>query len=198
MTMTISELVRKARSTRRFREDRAVSRKTLERLVDLARLAACEGNRQALNYLLSHREETNGRIFDLLGWAAYLPDWPGPAPGERPAAYVVVLGDLEIAGSFGYDPGLAGQSILLGAAEAGLGGCIVGTVDRGRLRGRFGIPERYEILYVIALGEPGEAVEIETVGGDGDTRYWRDEKGVHHVPKRRLEDVIVDLPGLPS
>ena len=196
--MTLSELARKARSTRRFREDGAVSRDALERLVDLGRLAACEGNRQALKYLLSHREETNRRIFDLLGWAACLPDWPGPGPGERPAAYIVVLGDLEIAAGFGYDPGLAGQSILLGAAEAGLGGCIVGTVDRGRLRRRFGIPERYEILFVIALGEPGEAVEIEAVGGDGDTRYWRDEEGVHHVPKRRLADVIVDLPGVSS
>ncbi|MCF8062382.1 MAG: nitroreductase family protein [Deltaproteobacteria bacterium] len=192
--MTLSELARKARSTRRFREGRPVSRQTLERLVDLARLAACEGNRQALKYFLSHREDTNGRIFDLLGWAAYLPDWQGPGPGERPAAYIVVLGDREIAGAFGYDPGLAGQSILLGAAEAGLGGCIVGTVDRDRLRKRFGIPDRFEILFVIALGEPGERVEIETVGEDGDTRYRRDEEGVHRVPKRRLEDVIVRFP----
>ena len=163
--MTMSELVRRTRSTRHFREDRCVSREVLEHLVDLGRLAACEGNRQALKYGLSHRRETNERIFDLLGWAALLPDWPGPA-----------------------------QSILLGAAEAGLGACIVGTVDRDRLRRRFGLPDRFEILLVIALGEPGERVEIETVGGDGDTRYWRDDEGIHHVPKRRLEDVLVELP----
>jgi nitroreductase len=175
-------------------EARAVPRETLERLVDLARVSACEGNRQALRYLLSHRKETNERIFDLLAWAAHLSDWPGPAPGERPAAYIVVLGDLEIGESFGYDAGLAGQSILLGAAEAGLGACIVGTVDRKRLRRRFGLPDRFEIVFVIALGEPGERVVIESVDENGSTRYWRDREGVHHVPKRRLADVIVDLP----
>ncbi len=192
--MSLFELVQRARSTRRFQEERPVSRKTLEGLVDLGRLAACEGNRQPFKYLLSHRPDTNGRIFDLLGWAALLKDWPGPAPGERPAAYIVLLGDLEIADTFPYDPGLSAQSILLGAAEAGLGACILGTVDRHRLRRRFQVPDRFEILLVIALGVPGERVKIDTVGPDGSTRYWRDAQGVHHVPKRRLEDVILERP----
>lgn len=190
--MPLERLIGRARSIRRFREDRPVERETLERLVDLARLAASGGNKQPLKYLLSWRPDTNQSIFDLLTWAAYLEEWDGPEPGERPAAYIVVLGDRALAASFGCDHGIASQSILLGAAEAGLGACIVGTVDRDRLRRRLDIPERYGILHVIALGMPAETVVLETVGEDGDIRYWRDAQGVHHVPKRRLEDVILN------
>ena len=46
---------------------------------------------------------------------------------------------------------------------------------------------------VLAIGNPREEIAIETVGDDGDVRYWRDEDGVHHVPKRALEELIVNL-----
>ncbi len=192
--MTVAEWVRRARSIRRFREDRPVGKDTLERLVDLARLSASGGNKQPLKYLLSCTPETNQSLFDLLTWAAYLEGWDGPEPGERPAAYIVVLGDRALATSFGCEHGIASQSILLGAAEAGLGACIVGSVDRKSLCRRFQIPERYGVLHVIALGIPAETVVLETVGEDGDIRYWRDAQGVHHVPKRPLEDVILEPP----
>lgn len=101
------------------------------------------------------------------------------------------MGTWKTGRDFEYDAGLAGQSILLGAAEAGLGACIIATVARDRLRRRFGIPDRFEIIFVIALGEPAEKVVIDAVAEDGDTRYWRDERQVHHVPKRSLSDVIL-------
>ena len=80
---------------------------------------------------------------------------------------------------------------MLGAAERGLGGCIIGSVKRDRLSRALRIPERYDILLVIALGRPIERVMIETVGVDGDIRYWRDADGVHHVPKRKLDEIIL-------
>jgi nitroreductase len=116
--MTVAEWVHRARSIRRFRENDPVGRDTLEHLVDLARLAASGGNKQPLKYLLSCTPETNRSIFDLLTWAAYLKEWKGPEAGERPAAYIVVLGDRALASSFGCDHGIASQSILLGAAHA--------------------------------------------------------------------------------
>lgn len=189
------DLVLKNRSYRRFYEDEAISMETLRELVDLARQTASATNRQPLKYLLSCDRTTNAAIFSTLAWAGYLTDWPGPAEGERPSAYIVVLGDKEISGSFGIDHGIAMQTILLGATERGLGGCMLGAIKRELLRDLLEIPVRYEILNVVALGTPKETVVLEEVGADGDIRYWRDERQVHHVPKRRLAEIIVGEKG---
>jgi len=188
----IDEVVRKTRSYRRFFEDHTIPVETLRSLVDLARLSGSAANRQPLKYILSHEKEKNDTIFPKLAWAAYLKDWDGPEKGERPSAYIIVLGDKEISDSFGCDHGIATQNILLGATHMGLGGCIIGSVDRKRLREELQIPDRYEILHVITLGKPKEQVVIETVGPDGNIKYWRDESGVHHVPKRTLDEIIID------
>ena len=190
--MMIKDLIIKNRSVRRFRENVAVERETLRELVDLARLSASGANLQPLKYILSCKPEKNASIFPHLGWAGYLKDWPGPDEGERPSAYIIILGDTQISRSFGCDHGIAAQSILLGAAEKGLAGCMIGTVDRQQLHKALNIPFRFEILLVLALGEPAEKVVLESVGPDGDIQYWRDEDGVHHVPKRALDDIIVD------
>lgn len=189
--MTIRDLVLRNRSTRRFHQEVPVDRATLRDLVDLARLSPAAANVQPLRYILSSDPQTNASIFPHLGWAGYLSDWPGPAEGERPAAYVVVLGDTRLRSSFGCDHGIAAQSILLGATERGLGGCIIGSIRREKLRQALEIPDHYEILLVLALGRPKETVVLEAVGPDGDIRYWRDADRVHHVPKRSLDDLIV-------
>jgi nitroreductase len=146
---------------------------------------------QPLKYRLSSDQETNQRIFPHLGWAAYLRDWSGPPEGERPSAYIVILGDTGIRQSFGVDPGIAAQSILLGATERGFGGCIIGSIDHDALRVALGLDPHLEILLVLALGKPRETVVIEPVGPEGDIKYWRGPDGVHHVPKRALDDIIV-------
>lgn len=188
----IRDLVAKNRSYRRFDERAAVSEDRLRAWVDLARLSASGANLQPLKYLLSNRPERNAAIFECLAWAGYLKDWQGPVPGERPAAYVIVLGDTEICQRFDTDPGIAAQSILLGAVEAGYGGCMVASIQRDKLRAALSIPERYCILLVIALGKPVEQVVLEPLEPNGNIQYWRDADGVHHVPKRALEDVLVD------
>ncbi|NPB08736.1 MAG: nitroreductase family protein [Thermodesulfobacteria bacterium] len=191
--MLLKELVERCRSYRRFDEAHRLTKEDLVELVSLARLAASAGNLQPLKYFLSWEDKTNRLIFPTLHWAAYLKDWPGPAEGERPAAYIVVLGDRNIAQVFGVDAGIASQNILLGAVEKGLGGCIIGSVDRDDLRKALDIPQHLEILHVIALGKPAEKVVIEDLPPGGDIRYWRDENGVHHVPKRTLSELIINL-----
>ena len=186
----IRELVIKTRSYRRFQQV-PVERETLKELVDLARLSASAANRQPLKHILSCDPEQNEAIFPCLSWASYLKDWPGPAEGERPAAYIIVLGDTRIHSTFSCDHGIAAQSIMLGATERGLGGCIMSAINRPRLSQSLNIPPHYEILLVLALGKPSETVVLETVGPDGDIKFWRDKDSVHHVPKRALDDIIV-------
>jgi nitroreductase len=190
MTM-IMDLIARNRSYRRFKESQPVSRDTLCELLQLARLAASGSNTQPLKYMLSADREINAKIFPCLAWAGHLRDWDGPVEGERPAAYIIILGDTNISKGFGVDHGIAAQNILLGAVERGLGGCMLGAVQREKLREVREIPEHYEVLLVVALGEPAEKVVIDDVGPDGDTKYWRDADDVHHVPKRTLEQLIV-------
>lgn len=187
----IKQLVIKCRSYRRFYQEFDVDRQTLVELVDLARLSPSGRNVQPLKYILSTEKEKNAVIFKHLGWAGYLKDWGGPQEGERPSAYIIILGDKSISMNFGIDHGIAAQSILLGAVEKGLGGCIIATVQRVDLAQSLAIPDSYEILLVLALGKPKEKVVIDPLEPDGDVRYWREPDGTHHVPKRHLNDLII-------
>ena len=190
--MMMKDLVLKNRSYRRFHQDHPVEADTVRELIDTARLCASAMNLQPLKYMFSCDPRGNARVFPHLMWARQLKDWGGPVEGERPSAYIVVLGDTDLTRSFGCDHGIAAQTILLGAVERGLGGCMLASVDREGLRQALGIPPRFEILLVIALGQPKEKVVIEAMKPDGDYAYWRDAEAVHHVPKRRLEDIVLD------
>ncbi len=186
----IKDLVIRNRSCRRFHEDTVIGLDILRELVDLARLSPSGSNLQSLKYILSQNPQKNALIFPHLGWAGYLKDWPGPKEGERPSAYIVILGDIQISQSFGCDHGIAAQSILLGATEKGLAGCMIGSIGKG-LRQALDIAVCYKILLVLALGKAREKVVIEPVGPSGDIKYWRDREGVHHVPKRSLDEIII-------
>ena len=188
----IKNLIKKNRSYRRFHQDLRVDVETLRELVDLARLSGSAANLQPLRYILACDPQINEQIFACLGWAAYLKNWPGPEEGEQPPAYIIILSDIAKANDYvGYDCGIAGQSILLGAVEKGLAGCMLGSINRKKLKDILNIETQFKILLVIALGEPKEEVVIETVGHDNNIRYWRDDKEIHHVPKRKLSDVIL-------
>jgi len=187
----IRDLVIKNRTYRRFHQEVAVKHQTLRELVDLARLSASGANLQPLKYILSCEPQKNALIFPNLGWAGYLKDWPGPSEGERPSAYIIILNDTQISQNPGCDHGIAAQSILLGATEKGLGGCMIGTVNKKKLRKVLDIQPRYEILLVLALGKPKEQVIIEALNDTDDIKYFRDSDGKHHVPKRALDDIIL-------
>lgn len=188
----LKDIITGTRTHRRFKQNIPIEPQTLRQLIDLARLSASAANLQPLKYLLSCEPEKNERIFPHLSWAGYLKSWKGPQDGEKPSAYIIVLGDKDISQSFGYDAGLAIQNIMLGATEKGLSGCVIGSVKRQELRRILCIPEKLEILLVLALGVPAETVVLENADGNGNIKYWRDENDVHHVPKRRLHDIIIN------
>jgi nitroreductase len=191
----LEDLVRKNRTCRRFIQSRPIEMNTLNELVNLARLSASAANLQPLKYVICCDPEKNAEIFSCLAWAAYLKDWSGPVEGERPSGYIVVLGDTTITKEFGCDHGIASQSIMLSAREKGLAGCMLGAVNREKLREVLSLNAHLKILLVLALGVPREEIVIETVGAGGSIRYWRDGRGVHHVPKRSLHDIVIGAYG---
>lgn len=188
--MDVREALHRNRSCRRFYQDTAVPASDLDIIADAARLSPSGRNIQALKFLLSNDRELNARIFPTLAWAGYLPDWPGPVEGERPAAYIVQLLDTGIASSTICDEGITAQSMLLQAVELGYGGCIIAAVKRNELHRILELPDHLKILNVIALGRPKETVVIEDMK-EGEYRYWRTPDGVHHVPKRSLKEITL-------
>jgi nitroreductase len=162
----------------------------LEELVNLGRLSPSAANLQPLKYILCVDPKVNAAIFPCLGWAGYLKTWDGPEDGERPAAYIVVLGDTGISKNFDCDLGIACQSIMLGAREIGLAGCMIGSIKRGKLKETLNIDDRFKLLLVLAIGKPKEEIVLEAAGPTDSIEYWRDDKGIHHVPKRNLADII--------
>ncbi len=186
------DLVKKTRSCRRFKQDIPISRQELLDLVNLARLGASASNIQPLKYMLSYTPAEAAAVFPHTAWASHYKDWSGPEAGERPAAYIIILGDQDLTNNYWCDHGIAAQNIVLGATEKGLGSCIIGAFNAKGLRRNLQIPERYDILLIIALGTPAETIILETVTAKQGIKYWRDNEGAHHVPKRSLEELLVE------
>ncbi len=190
--MSVRDLAYKNRTYRRFDENVKIDMKTLEEWVDLARVTSSAANAQALKYVLVTDPKACQTVFDNIKWARDLPDWPGPAEGEKPTAYIVVFQDESIAKNIHWDLGLALESITMAAIEQGFGGCQFGNVNRPVLKEALGITdESLSLLMVLALGKPVEEVVLTDIPESKITKYWRDENMVHYVPKRTLEDIIV-------
>lgn len=187
---SLFNLVLNNRSYRRFDNTFPVSKETLRELVGLARLTSSSKNRQPLKYILVTEEEECAFVFHRLKWAWHLRDWDGPSPYERPAAYLIMLLDKRLNERADFDAGISAQTILLGAVEKNLGGCIIRTCNRYELGKFFQLPEDLEIIMVIALGKPAEHVVLDDEDTTGKMEYYRDVQNVHHVPKRTVDELI--------
>ncbi len=186
----IAATVRGCRSYRRFDDGDPIPRELMLALVDLARQTASAGNLQPLRYRLVSDASVRDGVFERLGWAGYLATWDGPELAERPTGYIVVCAADKVTPLTWVDAGIASQTILLSATEAGFGGCILRNFkpDLAEFLSLDGV----EPLVVIALGTPVEKCVLEPLDGSPDgIKYWRDDQGVHHVPKRSLEEVLV-------
>lgn len=189
--MNFPELVKKTRSVRRFHGEKKVTREQLLSLVDLARLTPSGGNKQHIKYRIVINAKTNSKIFDTLKWASYLTDWNGPDAKERPTGYIILMEDTTIKPAMNFDEGIVAQTILLGATDLGLGGCFIGNFQKKELNDIICPPATCNIILVIALGYPNEEIVLEDVKSDGSVEYYRTPDGSHHVPKRKLDDVVV-------
>lgn len=192
--MEFADLVRTSRTYRRFDGKHAITPETMRGLIECARVTPSGGNMQTLRYLCTCSPAWNEKVFSTLAWAGYLPEWGGPAPHERPTAYVVIASDASLRKvTPEIDVGIAAQTIVLAAAAQGLGGCMFGSVKRERLKELLALPAGLEISLVIALGKPVEKVVIDEAAPGGSIKYYRQPDGTHHVPKRPLSELLLGV-----
>ena len=189
------DLVKQARSHRGFRQDRKVTRQELEHLVECARFTPAARNNQVLKYYLAEKTETVAAIQPLTKWAGALAELHLPRKGAEPVAYIVICMDGSLAENpapYQRDVGIVAQTMLLAAAEMGLNGCMIGSFAAGELREKLGLPEAIKPQLLLALGEGTDRIVMTDVGEDGSTTYYRDAEDTHYVPKRTLEQLILN------
>lgn len=190
--MDLEEAIYKRRTIRRFKQEK-VSLDKLKKLVDFARFAPSGSNIQGIEYVIVHNPEIRENLFPLVRWASSLPkEERTPETERRPTAYIIVLLNKNIKRSYyEFDVGAAVENILLGAVKFRLGACWMGSINANKIRALLEIPEFYEITHVISLGYPDEESVIETY--EDSFTYWKDDKGVMHVPKRNVDDIIFKI-----
>ncbi len=189
----IQELVRKNRSYRRFDESYAIDVETLIKLVNLTRYCGTAANLQPLRFIISNNRGVNEKIFACTRWAGYLSDWDGPQDGQRPAGYIIILGDVDHPKHHQIDTGIAAQTIMLAAAELGIGGCMLAALNRDKLREVLEVSKQYDVILAIAMGKPAEKAFIVDVDKSDSIKYYRDKNDNHLVPKRSLDEIIYKI-----
>jgi len=191
----LRELVEKNRSYRGFDESRSVSREELLELVDLTRYTASGFNMQPLKYLLICEKDEVEALLPRTKWGAALPQLKLPYPGKHPAAFIVICHDTSLApnaDSAHMDVGIVAQTMMLGAVERGLGGCMIQNFKPGEVKAALGLAEHLVPKLVLGIGKPDEEIHIVGVGENGSMKYYRDENDVHYVPKRDLKDLVIE------
>jgi len=190
----LKDLIRANRSYRGYDESRKITEEELLELVDCARLTPSSVNMQPFRYYLAWEKEEVDKIQALTKWARALPQLELPHPGMHPTAFIVICQDTSVNDSlarFQKDVGIVAQTMLLAAAEMGLGGCMIGNFPAATLKEVLALPEKLAPLLVVAIGKPAEKIILTELEEGGDTNYYRDENDVHYVPKRKLKDVVV-------
>jgi nitroreductase len=193
--MSIKDLLKANRSYRRFYQEIEISNFLLQEWIENTRFCASGRNLQGLKYSYFNHPKDNQKIFDTLSWAGYLKEWNGPDEGERPSAYILMFQDKLVSEHLFCDDGIAAQSILLSAVEAGFGGCMIASVKKNVLYDYLNIPGNLDLLMIIALGKPKEEIVITEVE-EGNIKYYRDESQIHYVPKRNLNEILVSIQSL--
>lgn len=184
---SVYDAILSRRSIRRFQQ-KPLKIELLRRFVNAARLAPSAANLQPLEYFIVTEKESCSKIFETIGWAAYItPKW-NPSVEERPTAYIAILVKDINNKFYTRDVSLASENIVLAAEGKGVGSCILFNIDRDKIQEVLKIPKTLHVDSIIALGYKAENPVVEDL--KESVKYWRDENEILHVPKRRLEDII--------
>ena len=148
--MDVFEAIQKRKSNRSF-EPTTVSKETLEKLLEAARLSPSAGNIQPWHFIAVTDAKKRKALSKGL-FAQFLADTP---------AVIVLCGD-EAASPDWYvvDVALAGENMVLAATAEGLGTCWVGSFDEKDVKALLGIPENLRVVALLAIGYAKEKVSI--------------------------------------
>ena len=186
--MNIYEATIKRRTIRRFKQ-KPIPFETLKKLVNAGRLAPSSANLQPIEHIVIDSSDLVEKVFETLKWAGYISPDGNPPPGEKPVAYIIVLANKKKSPcNCERDAAAAIENMILVAIEEGIGSCWLGSIDINKLTDILELPEHIKIDSVLALGYSNESPQIEEI--KDSVKYWKDETGTLHVPKRKIDDIL--------
>ncbi len=156
------ELVQTRRSVRKFLE-RPVEREKILTCIEAARWAPSAEHVQPWRFIVVDEPELKQRLARSAFRGIYAPTrWAARAPVliallARPDIFANRLG-ARVQGTNYYllDLGIAGEHLVLQAHELGLGTCWIGWFSARGARKALGVPRRYRVVSLIALGYPAQ------------------------------------------
>jgi nitroreductase len=164
--METLEAIKTRRSIRRYKPD-PVDDKTLETVLDAARLAPSWSNTQCTRLVVVRDNEIKARLADTI--------FPPPRMQANPASnaikiapvLIVACAEKNLSGYFDgkvstdkgenwymLDVGLAMENLVLAAASLGLGTVHVGLFDTKKAAAILNVPDNYYLVEMTPLGYP--------------------------------------------
>ena len=187
---SIDTLLEKNRSYRGYRKDYVVKREMLERIVAVNAKIPCGKNQQTLRFKLVTKDTGADKVLENIKLGGMLPELHLPFEGTEPEAFIIVCGTTPETKIVDIDLGISMQSMLLKATEMGLNGIIICAFNTAKITEVFHLP--YEPLAIVAIGKGIEKIKLVPIDENESHAYYRDEQGVHYVPKVRAEQLIIE------
>lgn len=189
--MNVYDAIKLRRTVRKFKNE-AIDRKCIMDIIDGARVSPSAGNIQSLKYTIIDSEKERKDIFPYIKYAGYISDW-NPDFSESPTSFIAILNDTKIRKTCNLtecDCGIAMMAISLLAIEKGLDTCILGAIDRKKISEILNISPEYELMYLIGIGKADQF--NKQYNCSDNVKYTIDTNGNFNVPKRQLEDILIE------
>lgn len=187
-TPSLDSLLLKNRSYRGYDEGYVVSEGELKEMLKVVTKVPSAKNQQVLRFKLVTRDTGGDIVLKNTRYGGALPELHLPFEGTAPYAFIIICSTIPENKWVDIDLGIAAQSILLKCVEMGLNGICVGAFNKQELSAAFDL--KYEPVMVLAIGKGAEKIQLLSISEEEGRNYFRD-KGIHYVPKVKLDDLIL-------
>lgn len=162
------DAIRSRRNVRSF-DARPIDGAALDRILEAARRSPSSMNQQAWDFVVVTDRDRLRELSKVWRYAEHV---------ATSAATIALVAPASAAAdereTFQFDLGQAAMSIMLAAADLGVGSCHAAVADQALARDLLGLPDDRECMWLIALGSPA----------------GRPLSPIEHPSRRDLDDVV--------
>ena len=148
----VFEAVQERRSIRAY-QDKLVSREKLEKILEAGRLAPSAKNLEPWHFI-AVTDAAKRKVLSKGMFAKFIAESP---------VVIVACGDKEASPDwYAIDVALAVENMVLTAVSEGLSTCCVGSFNEKEVKAAVGVPEKFEVLVLLAMGYARDKVDLSS------------------------------------